>query len=593
MKAIEAKACAKAGKAVRFGIVKTGVAYLLCGALGVVSLAASCVAGSSDAGGCRETECGSAVDCVLSECVQTTGVDGGSQEASGDTDTDTAITSIDSTSDGTTEPDGPIPAPSCDNAELAARGGVIYRPWAPTADEFEYFGDTEKPNVPDPSGLAGTRVDGFLASKLEVSNAEYQRCVGAGACEPMGGAGLFTIGPTGFEVFNRYATQQLTVEHPVVNVTPQHAEAYCEWRGGRLPTDLEWEVIARGDGRVLWPARLAADCPYSGIAITFPTWGAEPQGAETLGWTAAVANIKNRWYDRRQEYVFPYDIPENGLTDLIPQGRAPQPWCEPVLDYVDPDTGTREFGDRFSAFGDYYKIAGARDWNRSPDIDISWQCLPEDADGQLCPDAVTEGCVTVCHCRETTSRIRPWAFLTDEERIREYGDAFSPLWWSGARSAPDIESVCHARYECALGYSVFAAWTEAGFADTELFAAPWPGMPWPVNTAEDSLGCALADAGADGLKHIIGNVAEIARDSKGDGYVVKGLSYADYLVEPVQPDSTFRRYGHPTEPYTAKGGESVAYRRYFGSLDPIRPDQSYDFVGFRCVYDTCPPPRSD
>ncbi len=72
-------------------------------------------------------------------------------------------------------------------------------------------------------------VDEYQIGKYEVTNRQFAQCANAGICNgaPDPGEGKDLL--------------------PVVNVSWYDANTYCEWVGGRLPTEAEWEKAASWD----------------------------------------------------------------------------------------------------------------------------------------------------------------------------------------------------------------------------------------------------------------------------------------------------------------------------------------------------------
>lgn len=76
------------------------------------------------------------------------------------------------------------------------------------------------------------KLDRYGIDKYEVTNAQYNACVAALVCSP---AGVHEDRPLDYGL----------PQQPVVFVTWVDANAFCQWRGARLPTEAEWERAAQ------------------------------------------------------------------------------------------------------------------------------------------------------------------------------------------------------------------------------------------------------------------------------------------------------------------------------------------------------------
>lgn len=179
---------------------------------------------------------------------------------------------------GTGRPNHEAGLPS--SAYVNTPGTELGRMVAIPTGTFTMGTDNAENPVETPSHSAS--VNAFHIDKTPVTNAEYAEFVKA----------------KGYPTPSNWSSGAVSGEQadwPVTEVSWTDAQAYCQWRGGRLPTEAEWEYAARGtDGR-LYPwgndFRAARVNSLEGGLSHPEAVGIRPEGASPFGLLDMSGNV--------------------------------------------------------------------------------------------------------------------------------------------------------------------------------------------------------------------------------------------------------------------------------------------------------------
>jgi formylglycine-generating enzyme required for sulfatase activity len=220
------------------------------------------------------------------------------------------------------------PEPTIDPVALALKGVTGNDEWTPYRQEFD--------GVPMTLVPAGCFMMGSTEEEIEAAFRECEEALGEGECprdwfddekprheicfdEPFW-IDVYEVTNAQYGSSGRWSGDNL----PRENVDWFEAEAHCESRGARLPTEAEWEYAARGpDGPVYpWGNDFVADNVVYGGNSGGQTAevGGRPGGA---AWVGALDMSGNVWEWVSSIYKpYPYDAADGREVDGSSDGNS-------------------------------------------------------------------------------------------------------------------------------------------------------------------------------------------------------------------------------------------------------------------------------
>jgi formylglycine-generating enzyme required for sulfatase activity/transposase-like protein len=179
----------------------------------------------------------------------------------------------------------------------------------------------ERPPVAKTASIAP-----FCMARAEVTVAEYERCRERGACEAIARDGDLPearLSPALRQHAQQvYASQcnagQVGRErHPVNCVSYRQASAYCAAAGGRLPTEAEWDLAARGseERRYPWGDGVPGPTRLNACGLECKSWYADARLDSVFG--GVMYNGDDGFAGTAPVASYPAGATRDGVYDLL------------------------------------------------------------------------------------------------------------------------------------------------------------------------------------------------------------------------------------------------------------------------------------
>jgi iron(II)-dependent oxidoreductase len=151
-------------------------------------------------------------------------------------------------------------------------------------------------------------LDAYWIDKYEVTNAQFAAFLNAEGNQVFDDKYWYDAKTNEYRVTwtgSSWSADEEYANHPVTSVGWHAARSYCEWVGGRLPTEAEWEKAARGtDGRdYVWGNEPPPDGKNANMYTEWPRStapvGSFPQDTSPFGvmdMTGNVGEWVNDWF---------------------------------------------------------------------------------------------------------------------------------------------------------------------------------------------------------------------------------------------------------------------------------------------------------